>query len=244
MADHYISPKLLRTSIIKWPKLILNKLLVFGFNTYNILKFKREISKPLQFNEWKDTSIECYVRTNKIFAQACNNLGLSPTKEVFNLINLKLNQSCGNHLIGALCTRVLNFQSQTDKKVAWDLISIDANPKVVTFNVIPDEDGVGMYVQYVMNLKTTQKLTIADRLNPNKIITETESKVDDYLVYTMNPWDGRILLVGKLFESDASRGMKSDLDVFNNSVMEKFLTESADIYREDPRKKQLNGEAT
>lgn len=235
MSDHYIPPKLTSVSITRWPRVLLNRFLLFGFNTYNILKFKREINKPLQFNDWKDQAIETYVRTNKVFAQACNNFTTSPSSTIYKFITSKLDQSCGKHLNEVLTNRAVTFRQQPNIELSWDLVSIDKNPKVSVFTTIPDEDGIGVYVQFVMNLKTTQKLTISDKRDSGKIIQQTETKVNDYLVYTMNPWDGRILLVGKLFESDAYRGLKSELDVFDTKTMGDYLNEAADIYREDPR---------
>ncbi|KAI5961010.1 uncharacterized protein KGF55_004277 [Candida pseudojiufengensis] len=242
MSDLYVPPSLIKYSPLKWPKLILRRIMVFAFNTYNVIKFKREIGQPLNFNKWKDQSIENYIKTNKIFAQSCTKstaLTNSEKKslEISKFLNSKLDQCCGKHLIEILTKRSENFKI-LNGKINWELVSIDSNPKITMFNVIPDQDGIGCYVQYIMNLKTTQKLTITNKSN-NEIIQENETKVNDYLVYTMNPFNDKILLVGKLFESDSERGLKPELDVFNPSEMQKFVLKSADIYREDPNLKKI-----
>ncbi|KAI5952779.1 hypothetical protein KGF54_003646 [Candida jiufengensis] len=241
MSDLYVSPKLTKYSPLKWPKLVLRRIMVFAFNTYNVIKFKREIGQPLNFNKWKDQSIENYIKTNKIFAQSCNkasSLSNNKSKELSKFVNLKLDQCCGKHLIEVLIKRSENF-NYPNGKINWELKSIDSNPKITMFNVIPDQDGIGCYVQYIMNLRTTQVVTITNK-STNEIIQENETKVDDYLVYTMNPFNDKILLVGKLFESNSERGLKPDLDVFNPSEMQKFVLKAADIYREDPNNLKIN----
>lgn len=234
MSDLYIPPRLLKYSPFSWPKLMLRRLLTFAFNTYNVIKYKREIAQPLQFNEWKDKAIENYVKTNKIFAQACNSFGSTtpPLRDVSKFINLKLNQCCGKHLLDVLNLRATNFQPEY--KISWDLKSIDANPKISMFSVIPDQDGIGCYVQFIMKLKTTQHVTVIERVG-GKLIQDVESQSTDYLVYSMNPFNGQILLVGKLFESDDKRGLKPELDAFDAHAMQKFVLKAADIYRDAPK---------
>ncbi|KAI5950450.1 hypothetical protein KGF57_004319 [Candida theae] len=233
MSDLYIPPRLLKYSPLSWPKLMLRRLLTFAFNTYNVIKYKREIAQPLQFNEWKDKAIENYVKTNKIFAQACNNFTstASSSRDVSKFINLKLNQCCGKHLIDVLNLRAANFQP--NYKISWDLKSIDANPKISMFSVIPDQDGIGCFVQFIMKLKTTQQVTVTERVG-GKLVQDVESQSTDYLVYSMNPFNGQILLVGKLFESDDKRGLKPELDAFDAHAMQKFVLKAADIYRDGP----------
>ncbi|CAK9439138.1 uncharacterized protein LODBEIA_P33620 [Lodderomyces beijingensis] len=240
MTDHYTPPKLRSVPLKSWPRVILNRFLVFGFNTYNVLKYKREISKPLKFNEWKDKAIEHYVRTNKAFAQACTKAA-SPLEGgpyggpqgVANFLASKLDQVGGKHLIDALSARASTFASQQNMQVEWKLVSIDKNPKITTFSAIPDEDGIATYVQFVMNLKTTQQISVKNT-STGEVVQESQTNADDYLVYSMNPWDERILLVGKIFESEPDRGLKSDMDAFDTRTMQNFINEAGDIYRDKP----------
>ena len=137
----------------------------FALNTYNIVKFKREIGVPLEFNAWKDKGIENYVRANKVFAQACSEPQL---KAKASLLRRKLDHSCGKHLIESLSARSLSFPE--DSKLNWELKSIQNNPKVVLFNIIPDADGIACFVQFILKLKTNQKISIVkdQKLSKNK----------------------------------------------------------------------------
>lgn len=227
MSDFYVPPKLTTCPITSWPKLITRRIMLFALNTYNIVKFKREIGVPLEFNAWKDKGIENYVRANKVFAQACSEPQL---KAKASLLRRKLDHSCGKHLIESLSARSLSFPE--DSKLNWELKSIQNNPKVVLFNVIPDADGIACFVQFILKLKTNQKISI---VKDQKVVKEQESSVEDYLVYSMNPISKELLLVGKLFESDHIRGLKPEMDVFDQKLMQRFLKTSSDIYRTDPK---------
>ena len=179
MSDFYVPPKLTTCPITSWPKLITRRIMLFALNTYNIVKFKREIGVPLEFNAWKDKGIENYVRANKVFAQACSEPQL---KAKASLLRRKLDHSCGKHLIESLSARSLSFPE--DSKLNWELKSIQNNPKVVLFNIIPDADGIACFVQFILKLKTNQKISI---VKDQKVVKEQESSVEDYLVYSMNP---------------------------------------------------------
>ncbi|KAK6879775.1 Inner membrane mitoribosome receptor MBA1, mitochondrial [Candida tropicalis] len=228
MADFYIPPKFTKSPILSWPRLIIRRISLFALNTYSIIAYKRELGVPLQFNLWKDKGIESYIRANKSFANACNE-GKIKIKQ--DIINKNLDHVCGIHLIGALLNRSLTFPK--DCKLTWELIKIEKDPKIISFNTIPDNNGVAVYVQFIMKLNSKQKITIKDK-NDN-ITQEKESSVEDYLVFSLDPVNQELLLVGKLFESDHIRGLKSDLDMLNTKEMQRFLKLAADIYRADPK---------
>ncbi|KAL6453038.1 MBA1 Inner membrane mitoribosome receptor MBA1 [Candida maltosa Xu316] len=228
MSDFYVPPKITTAPIKYWPKLLLKRVMVFASNTYNIVKFKRELGVPLRFNEWKDRAIEHYVRTNKVFAQACNEP--SPVLKG-NIISKKLDHVCGYHTMDVLKVRSATFPSGS--VLSWELLKIENNPKVVMFNIIPDNDGVALYVQFIMKLKTRQKIAVT---KDDKVVQEKESSVEDYLVYTLNPTNQELILAGKLFESNYERGLKPEMDITDANLMQKFLSIAADIHRDDPRK--------
>lgn len=228
MADFYIPPKYKSSPISSWPRLLIRRLLLFALNTYSIISFKRELGVPLKFNLWKDKGIECFVRANKSFADACNETKIRSKQ---NILSKKLDHSCGIHLIGALLNRSLTFP--TDSKLSWELISIEKDPKIILFNTIPDSNGVAVYVQFIMKLNSKQKVTIRNK--NDEIVQENESLVEDNLVFSLDPVTEELLLVGKLFESDHIRGLKSDIDMLNTKEMQRFLKVAADIYRSDPK---------
>lgn len=209
MSDFLCSTKAYNLSYYIMAKIDYTKNNAFALNTYNIVKFKREIGVPLEFNAWKDKGIENYVRANKVFAQACSEPQL---KAKASLLRRKLDHSCGKHLIESLSARSLSFPE--DSKLNWELKSIQNNPKVVLFNIIPDADGITCFVQFILKLKTNQKISI---VKDQKVVKEQESSVEDYLVYSMNPISKELLLVGKLFESDHIRGLKPEMDVLTKN---------------------------
>ncbi|CAI5758243.1 unnamed protein product [Candida verbasci] len=218
MSDLYVPPSWSRVPILYWPKVLIKRISLFALNTYMIVKFKQEIGVPLNFNKWKDESIEKFININKTFTKSCNN----HSSKIID----QLNNHAGKYLIDMLKIRSNSFP-KSSSSISWEIKSIDKNPKIVLFNVIPDQNGLGLFVQYIMQLKTTQEIQVDGK----KHVVEN----NDYLVYSMNPITEELLLVGKLFECDYKRGLKGELDMFDQKTMQKFLLLAADIYREDPK---------
>ncbi|KAK6459614.1 assembly of mitochondrial respiratory complexes [Scheffersomyces xylosifermentans] len=225
MADFYIPPRILNCPVTSWHKLLFRRLGMFVVNTYNVVKYKRETGLKLQFNDWKDHAIEQYVKTNKVFAAACNKRKAERAK----YIESQLNDVAGVEVIRNLAERSDTFP--TDSKLNWELVSIENNPKVVSFNVIPDSNNVTVYVQLIIKLITKQKVTVNVQGKENV----TERAVSDYLVYSMDPITKEIYLVGKLFESDHIRKVAPDDKFTNPKYMIAFTKTSGDIYRANPK---------
>lgn len=229
MADFYIPPRLSTCPIKSWPRLIARRLGVFVVNTYSVVKFKRETNSTLQFNKWKDQAIDMFVKTNKVFAAGCSKR--PQLRESY--IRGQLEDVAGVDAIAALSLRAKTFPA--DALLDWELVSIVGNPKVVSFNSLPDAYDNTAYVQFVMKLQSKQRLTITQNGEPKV----NERTVTDYLVYTFNPWSDQMVLVGTLFELDHLRGVSPSDNFTNPKFMIAFGKNSADIYRENPRLSSL-----
>ncbi|RLV94895.1 Inner membrane mitoribosome receptor MBA1 mitochondrial [Spathaspora sp. JA1] len=228
MADYYVPPSILKQPMKFWPVLLGRRFLLFAGNTYNIVKYKQETGSKLNFNRWKDDAIEKYVKMNKAFASACNQpILLNGARERYIIKNLT--DDCGRYTILNLIDRVQTFPLHST--VTWELVNILKNPKIVSFNCIPDQNNVLVFVQFVMKLETTQKMTITT--NGKDEVSNVNNT--DYLVYTLNPHTNESALVGKVFESNNIRKVAPDYTNQSNPAwVKRFLSESADIYRANP----------
>ncbi|ABN65124.1 assembly of mitochondrial respiratory complexes [Scheffersomyces stipitis CBS 6054] len=231
MADFYVPPAFMSCPITSWHKLLFRRLGMFVVNTYNVIKFKRETGLKLQFNDWKDTAIEQYVKTNKIFAAACSKRRAERAK----YLESQLADVSGAEVIRNLAERADTFP--VDSKLSWELVSIGNNPKVVSFNVIPDSNNVTVYVQFIIKLITKQKVVVTVQGQDQT----TERSVSDYLVYSMDPVTRELFLVGKLFESDHIRKVAPDDKFTNPKFMIAFTRASGDIYRANPKAVEPSG---
>lgn len=229
IADYYVPPRLLRSPILSWPRLIARRLGVFAINTYSVVKFRRETGLKLTFDLWKDNAIEEYVRVNKVFAASCS---LSRNKRA-DYIRTQLNGVAGTALTSSLVKRALTFPSNA--KLDWELLKINGNPRVVSFNALPDNNNVTALVQFVLALNTKQRFTISTIGQETPQVTERDVK--NYLVYTLDPFAQELVLVGSLFEANHVRGVQPEISFTNSQAMVKFQTSCADIYRSDPLEK-------
>lgn len=225
MADFYIPPKLTSTPFTLWHKMLFRRLGAFVVNTYSIVKYKRETKLPLKFNLWKDNGIDLYVKTNKIFASGCNK---RPEERKKYLVKNLSQVGCAE-VVNSLVARAESFPS--DAKLEWELLSVELNPKVVSFNVLPDANELTSYVQFVMKLQTKQKLTVVRNGTPE----ENVRSVTDYLVYTLDPFTETMYLAGTLFEADHIRKVSPDEKFMNMKFMIAFTKNCGDIYRANPR---------
>lgn len=225
MADFYIPPRFTNSPIQSWPRLVWRRLGMFVVNTYSITKYKRETKLKLKFNDWKETGMEEFVRVNKVFAASCNKRFV----ERKEYISKQLRDVAGIEVIKSLTERAESFPNGS--KIQWELVNIENNPKIVSFNALPDANNLTVYVQFIMKIKTKQKVTVTQN-NEDKI---NERIVEDYLVYTLDPFADDVKLVGKLFESDHIRKVQPDASTINAKVMLAFSKVSADLYRSNPK---------
>jgi len=230
MADFYIPPKFLSCPVTSWHKLIFRRLGLFVVNTYSIVKFKRETTSGLHFNEWKDNAIDLYVKTNKIFAAAC----CKKPSERAAYLKSQLEDISGVEVIKSLVERAGSFPQNS--KLKWELDSVVGNPKVVSFNALPDANNNTAYVQFVMKVTTKQNVTVTLTQNTQ----ESEKAVTDYLVYSFDPWTKQMYLVGTLFESDHIRKVTPDDNFTNPKYMLAFSKSCGDIYRSNPKVKKID----
>lgn len=226
LADFYIPPRFTASPLLKWHRLLFRRLGLFAVNTYSIVKFRRETGLRLQFNNWKETAVEHFVRTNKVFAAACSSL--KPKREAY--LRQQLEGVCGSEVVKSMVARAASFPAGT--KLEWELVAIDGNPKVVSFNTLPDSSNLAAYVQLIVQVLSRQKLTLSGNMDT----TSTERAMTDYLVYTLNPFTNEMVLVGNLFESDANRGVQPEINFNNAQAMLAFQAQSADIFRAPPAK--------
>lgn len=226
LADFYIPPRFTAAPLTKWHRLLFRRLGLFAVNTYSIVKFRRETGLKLQFNDWKETAVEQFVRTNKVFAAACSSL--KPKRDGY--LRQQLDGVAGTEVIKSIVARASSFPAGT--KLEWELVAIDGNPKVVSFNTLPDSNNLAAYVQLIVQVKSRQKLTLSGNMDS----TSTERAITDYLVYTLNPFTNEMVLVGNLFESDANRGVQPEINFNNAQAMLAFQAQSSDIFRAPPAK--------
>lgn len=224
IADFYIPPNIFKGPIKSWPKLLLRKIGVIAINTVSIAKYKKETKLNLAFNDWKELAMEKFVHTNKIFAAACS----KPVSQRKAYLDAQLEDVAGAQVVKSLNNRAESFPPGT--KLSWELISIESNPKVVSFSALPDAEDMTAYIQFVMKVKTKQKLTISS----GKDSSSTERIVSDNLVYTLNPYSDELVLAGTVFDSNYVRGLQPELNFNNAQVMTAYQNKCADIYRAPP----------
>lgn len=225
LGDFYVPPKMFKASMKIWHKLILRRIGNFFINTYGIIKYKRETDLNLKFNDWKEIGMEKFVQTNKVFSAACN----KPVNQRSSFIKSQLDNIAGDLVIQNLIKRAASFPSNT--KIDWELLSVETNPKIVTFICLPDANDLATYVQFTMNVTTKQKVTLTDA---NKKVTTKETTASENLVYTMDPFADELVFVGTVFESSFEKGIQPELNRNNPKIMSQFQRACADIYRSAP----------
>lgn len=225
IADFYVPPPIFSSPVSSWHKLVFRRLGMFAVNTYSIVKFRNETKTKLKFNDWKEQAMEKFVKTNKIFAAACN----LPQSKRPEYLTLQLEDNSGTLVSKRLIQRARSFPA--NGKLTWDLVSIEKNPKVISFTVLPDSNNVTAYVQFVMKVTTKQKVSYTN----GKDTQESERTVTDNLVYTLNPFSDEVVLVGSIFESDHLRNIQPELSFKDTKLMQEFQNQTADIFRSNPK---------
>lgn len=225
IADFYVPPPLTKCPVSSWHKLIFRRLGVFAVNTYSIVKFRNETKTKLKFNDWKEQAMEKFVKTNKIFAAACN----LPQSKRPEYLTVQLEDNAGTLVTKRLIQRAMSFPA--NGKLSWELVSIVKNPKVISFTVLPDSNNVTAYVQFVMKVTTKQKVSFSS----GKDSQQSERTVTDNLVYTLNPFSDEVVLVGTIFESDHLRNIQPELSYKDTKLMQEFQNQAADIFRANPK---------
>lgn len=228
IADFYVPPKYLKSPITSWHKLFFRRMGLFAINTYSVVKYRRETGLKLQFNEWKESAVEQLVKTNKIFAASCS----VPKVKREDYLRAQLDGVTGAEVTKSLIRRAGTFPQNS--KLEWELLKIESNPKVISFNALPDANNIAALVQFVVLVKTRQKFTITTFNSEEPQVTE--SSVENYLAYTLDPFTNEMVLVGSLFESDHIRGVQPELNFTNSQVMASFQVSCADIFRAPPKK--------
>lgn len=217
MAPYYIPPPIFSSPFSLWHKLVLRRWGQFFYNTYSIYKFKSDTGKAPKFEAWKDQAIAIFIKTNKAFAE--------------KKTQLLIDETVGVQTFNSLRERSETIPKHT--KLEWELVKIEENPKVVSFNALPDPNGVTGMIQFVMKLRSTQRVTVK---SVGSEPTSTERTSTDYLVYSLDPYSDEMCLVGSLFECDHLRPIQPDLEsVSNYKQMVAFQKECADIFREKPK---------
>lgn len=226
ISDFFIPPSYKQTQLRLWHKLFLKKWAVTASNTYNVIRFKRETNLKLKFNEWKEKAIEEFVKTNKVFAAACS----KDKKMREEYIRTQLDDVVGIDVIKSLAKRSMTLPENS--RLTWSITKIEKTPKIVSFNIIPDNNDISAYLQIIIKLITKQKLIFESFHSEQK--KATEKVITDYLVYTLNPFKDEIVLVGSLFESDPNRSFQSTLDHLDSRKIMNFMKTSSDILRSKP----------
>ncbi|GEQ72328.1 hypothetical protein JCM33374_g6015 [Metschnikowia sp. JCM 33374] len=227
VSDYYVPPRFLSSPVTSWPKLLFKRIGLFGLNTYSVSRFKNDTKLKLQFNDWKESAVDKYVKTNKIFAAACS----LPISQRQSYVQTQLDGIAGTEVIKALTARVRTFP--IGSKLKWNLLSVEKNPKLVVFVPIPDGNDVTTLVQFVVQVKTKQEMIVSGDASPNP--SRTEKIVTDNIVLTMNPYTDEVVFVGTIFDSDHIRGLKPQMDMNDVKALELHLKECADIYRAPPK---------
>ncbi|PVH17463.1 uncharacterized protein CXQ87_000349 [Candidozyma duobushaemuli] len=226
LADYYVPPRFLDCPITSWPRLVARRMTAFAFNTIGVVRYKKDTNLKLHFNDWKERTIENYVKTNKVFAKAC-----SARKDLrHKYIHEQLADVAGKHVVDALCSRASSFPSGA--KLTWKLVKVVENPKVVSFNPLPNHDDITVFIQLVTKVKTKQQMTVETSEGD---VQTTERLVTDYLVSTIDPFSEEQLLVGSIFESDHIRKVQPEFNPEDLEQATAFQNRAADLYREPPK---------
>ncbi|KAM9904193.1 hypothetical protein OXX79_002904 [Metschnikowia pulcherrima] len=227
VSDYYVPPKFASAPVKSWLKLLFKRIGLFGLNTYSVSRFKNDTKLKLQFNDWKESAVDKYVKTNKIFAAACS----LPINQRQSYVQTQLDGIAGTEVIKSLTARVRTFP--IGSKLKWNLLSVEKNPKLVVFVPIPDGNDVTSLVQFVVQVTTKQEMIVSGDASPEP--SRTEKVVTDNIVATMNPYTNELVFVGTLFHSDHVRGLKPQMDMNDIKALEHHLRECADIYRAPPK---------
>ena len=204
--DYYIPPALKSAPLAKWPRLILRRMALLLTNTYSVVKLRRDTSIKPKFTAWKDQAVDIYVKTNKAFAKR----NLKPVEAI----------------IGKETYKALNKRMETlpSKPITWTLDKLENNPKVVAFLAIPDEDQTAGVCQFCMKLETSQTTTVG--------LETFKRKLEEYLVFTVNPFNDEVALVGKAFPLNFERGLvDQSFDQTDPQAFMRLTTQFADIFR-------------
>lgn len=223
IADFYIPPRYMNSPVTSWHKLLFRRLGLFAINTYSIVKFRRETGLKLHFNIWKETAVEQLVKANKIFAASC----AIPAAKREAYLRGQLDGITGSEVTKSLVRRANTFPKNS--KLDWELLKIESNPKIVSFNSLPDANNITALVQFVLQVKTKQKFTMTSVTSDKPL--ETVRSIENYLAYTLDPFTNELVLVGSLFESDHIRGVQPEINFTNSQVMASFQVSCADIFR-------------
>lgn len=225
-ADFYVPPKFLNCPPSSWPRLVARRLTAFAMNTYGVVRIRRDTKQKLRFNDWKERTVEQYVKINKVFAASSSVKKEQRTK----FIEEQLNEVAGIAVIQALTQRAKTLP--TSSSLSWKLLKVVENPKVVSLAPIPDQNDLTAYIQIVTKVKTKQELTLKPIDGEPKV---TERLVTDYLVTTINPHTDEQLVVGSLFESDHIRKVQPDFDPEDFEGLNRFQRVCGDLYRDPPK---------
>lgn len=226
IADFYIPPRFLASPVTSWHRLLFRRLGAFAVNTYSVVKFRRETGLKLHFNAWKDSAIDKFVRVNKVFAAGCN----SRTSDRKSYISTQLLDVAGTAVIDSLVARASSFPA-SGTRLDWKLTKIVGNPKIVSFNALPDSNNLTVMVQFVLKLTTKQALTVT----ANGKASTNERLVTDNLVYTLDPFSNELVLVGSVFDSDHIRGVQPELTFTDAKAMTQFQRACSDLFRSNPK---------
>lgn len=222
MADFYIPPKFIGSPLTLWPRLLWRRAAHFGLNTYGAAKFKMDTKKPLEFNAWKEQTVEKYVTTNKVFALACS----MPLAQREDHIKKCLEGVCNVGIQQSLVERARTFPART--KVEWRLKEVVGNPKVVSFVNLPDQDDVTMNVSLVVRLVTKQEMVVTPQ---NRELKTTARQVEDHVVAVLDPYTRELIIVGTLFRSNHERNVMPQVDANDIKAFMALQKTTADIYR-------------
>ena len=224
VADLYIPPKYSQSPIRTWPRLFARRVGLFAVNTYSVVKFKRETSLKLKFNDWKEHAMEQYVALSKIFALSC----AIPREKREEYLRSRLEGIAGNEALRSIIRRAWNFPANTS--LSWELVAVEKDPKVVCFNSLPDSNNITALVQFVLKVKTKERFSVS-KVDENK--KESERSSEHNLVYSLNPFTNELLLVGSLFDADYNRGLLPQVDFTNPQALLRFQQATADVFRSE-----------
>lgn len=236
MTRIYVPPPLTKHPLQKWPRLILRRIGAFALSTIHASKLKKSKTNIEPFGHIKEKAVEIYVRTNKVFSESLNkgeNLHKRQKYNVDQLCNI-----VGHDVLVTLNRRAIS--APLGMKSKWDLTAITENPKIVSLMTMPDANDLTCYVQFVMSLKSKQRLTLTTLSNT----VVTERTATDYLVYSMNPWTNDLFLVGSIFESGADDKLTPGVETMSQHFSAAMCESASDLYRSSPHEKVVEVERT
>lgn len=200
---------------LKTLRALWSRVKLFAFNWVQVYQFKSGMGKGYkpQFVKWKNTAITEFVKVNKAFAERKVE---SVRGDVSEFVYFQLGKR------QAALPKAL---------IQWELVKFNSQPKLLSFNAFPHEDGSTLLCQIIYRFDTKQKWIIKKRGEEKP--TESERDLVEYLAFNIDPYTDHVVLAGSVFEAPLDRKLESKVVSSQAKALE-YMNTNGDIYRSEP----------